>query len=430
MQNYNKYSSFLTYLHSLSHPTYEQDGRHYQWPLNKMFRFCNYLKNPQNEFKIIHIAGTNGKGSCVSIIARYLMLLGYKVGTYTSPELFDVRERVRLNGHMIQNEDIIDFYDIIQEYISKDLENSFDTYSQVFVCLAFYYFNKHNIDFAIIETGIGGTNDPTNVVTPIASVITSIGLDHTDVFGDNILDIAKEKSGIIKQCIPVVLGPVEPHLRSFVEQFADSLEAPLYSTDDLTILDDKIYQGISQSSYQSENMKTCYKVLSVLASRGYTPPIEDSLFHKALSDYRSVFGLYGRWDYVGHSPDIIVDICDNESSAKKVFSDVKNLCTKKQYSRVVIIFGLTGPRKLSMLKYFPKNAIYYYTESHGFISPHEVKMALSFPGNCYSQTSLAIDEYMKEKASNDLVLILGSIHIISEALHYFNNRGKNTNAVN
>lgn len=414
------YLCFIEYLHSLHHPTYEKDGRLYQWPLENMVNFCHFLGDPQNKLKIIHIAGTNGKGSCVSLIATYLMALGYKVGTYTSPELFDIKERIRINGVVIPKSVIEEFYEVLSRYKISGKAGNLDTYSQVFISLAFYYFNKTCVDYAVIETGIGGTLDPTNIATPILTIITSIGLDHTELLGNTILEIAKAKSGIIKNNIPVIVGPMSDYLTDYFKMRAQQNDAPFYCASSFDWRDDSFFPSPLQADYQKDNIKTCYAALMVLSSLGHIGPFNQEKYLSAIDTYRELFCIHGRWEYVSHSPDIIIDICDNELGAKRVFESIKYIYGQGHYKRLVIIFGLTGPSKLGMLKYFPQDAIYYYTQSHSFIEPSEVRKVFGVPGNCYQNPENAIEHYLSTKDRNDLVLIMGSIHIASVAYRYFN----------
>lgn len=416
----DNYLEFIGFLHSLHHPTFESGKRLFQWPLANMIRFCNYLGNPQNNLRIIHVAGTNGKGSCVTLIATYLKSLGYTVGTYTSPELFEIRERIRLNGEVIPKEFVVDFYNLLLQYTAIGHDSCFDTYSQVLVSLAFFYFNKMNVDYAVIETGIGGALDPTNISTPIISIITSVGLDHTDLFGDNLFDIAKAKSGIIKNRTPVVVGLMKPSLIDYFKKVAEHIEAPFYSAKSMTP-HSVLLRSLASCGYQEDNIKTCYSALKVLSDYGLTKQYNHEQFLKAIDTFKTVFDLHCRWDYVSRSPDIILDICDNELGAKRVISSAKALMNKGFYKRLVIIMGLTGPSKISMLDIFPRDAKYYYTQSHGFIDASDVKRIFGVPGDCYLTPTDAIKDYLRTKDRHDLVLILGSIHIVSEAYHFFNN---------
>lgn len=415
------YTRFIAFLHSLHHPTYKKGERHYQWPLANMIRFCNFIGNPQNDLRILHVAGTNGKGSCVALIATYLKSLGYNVGTYTSPELFDVRERIQINGEVIPKHDVIEFYGLLSQYIATGKNCCFDTYSQVLVCLAFYYFKRKNVDFAVIETGIGGMLDPTNIITPIISIITSIGLDHTDLFGDNVYDIAKAKSGIIKNGIPVVVGIMELSLIDLFKDVATRNKAPFYSAMSMTS-QNEFFHSLAPCDYQEDNIRVCYSALRILSNYGLTKEYNHEQFLNAIDTFKSVFNLHCRWEYVSHSPDIILDICDNELGAKRIFSFAKRSMNTGHYKRLVIIMGLTGPRKIRMLDYFPRDAKYYYTQSHGFIEASDVKRIFGAPGDCYQSPIDAIKDYLLTKDRHDLVLILGSIHIVSEAFSYFKNK--------
>lgn len=420
----NMYFSFVAFLHSLHHPSYEtKDGKHHQWPQRKMIDFCEFLGNPQNELKIIHVAGTNGKGSCVSIISSYLQLSGFKVGVYMSPEVLDIKERIQINGELISMEYVELFYEKVIKYsrisVYKNEYNSFDTYSQVLVALAFSYFNSKKVDYAIIETGIGGEFDPTNIVTPILSVITSIGYDHTALLGHNLEKIAKAKCGIIKKKIPVVVGRIDNSLKKVFSDVAKSKQSSIFYTDENNEVF-KLFEKLEiYTPYQQNNADCCWLVIGVLSRLNYISKPNIRIFMKAMSEFRHLNNLRGRWEQVYSKPDVILDICDNELGARCVFKFIANIMKSDLYDRLIIIMGLTGPSKIDMLKYFPSSALYYYTQSHGYISADRVKALLGYSGECYQTPTAAIKSYLVDKRDSDLVLVVGSIHIISDAILFF-----------
>lgn len=418
------YLNFVRFLHSLHHPSYEtKDGRQHQWPLRKMSEFCKYLGDPQQKLKIIHVAGTNGKGSCVSIIASYLQLSGFKVGVYISPEILDIKERIQINGELISVEYIEQFYKKVIEYSSfkfyNNEHNSFDTYSQVLVAMAFSYFKTKKVDFAIIETGIGGELDPTNIVTPILSVITTIGYDHTALLGQDLESIAKAKCGVIKKMIPVVVGCIDDSLKKVFSNDAKSKHSSIIYTDESNDENHPFGKIEIHLPYLHPNADCCWSAIGVLSKLNYINKPDIHIFQKAVSEYRQLYSLRGRWEQVYSKPDIILDICDNELGAKCVFKDVATIMKSNVYGRLIIIMGLTGPSKIDMIKYFPSNALYYYTESHGYISANRVKALLGYPGECYQTPTDAIKSYLLDKQESDLVLVVGSIHIITDAIRFF-----------
>lgn len=419
------FDEFIDFLHSLNHPTFTENGKQFQWSLYKMRHFCSYLGDPQNRIKCIHVAGTNGKGSCVSIMASYLRLSGYRVGIYISPEVMDVRERIQVNGKMISKHFMADFYQKLIEYsdvfFSSNPNIAFDTYSQVFVALAFSYFNKKNVDFAVIETGIGGLNDPTNIIMPVLSIITSIGYDHTELLGNDLRSIAKEKSGIIKYAIPVVVGHIPQQVESVFSQYAKNNNSCLYFMDKQRASSFPTQLITDSPSYEINNVECCKLALNVLEKNKVISTFDDELFVEAVFRHKEMNNLKGRWQKLYNKPDIYADICDNELAAENVFQHVKQLSKSNNYKRLVIIIGLTGPSKTGVLKHLPRNATYFFTQSHGYISAQEVKAATGFEGDCFLSPSKALERYMTNKDPLDLVIIIGSIHIISEAINFFDN---------
>ena len=418
------YFSFVEFLHSLHHPSYEtKDGRHHQWPLRKMNDFCEFLDNPQRKLNIIHVAGTNGKGSCVSIVASYLQLSGYKVGVYMSPEIIDFKERIQVNGELISVDYVEQFYKKVIDYscnnIYKNRQNSFDTYSQVLVAMAFSYFYSKEVDYAIIETGIGGEFDPTNIVTPILSIITTIGYDHTALLGHDLESISKAKCGIIKKTIPVVVGRIDASLKKVFSDVAKNRNCPIFYTDEIKTDTQPFEKNGIHTPYLHANADCCWLAVGLLSKLNYIGTPDFYIFQKAVSEHRQLYKLRGRWEQVYCKPDIILDICDNELGAKSVFKYVATIMASNLYDRLIIIMGLTGPSKIDMVKYFPSNALYYYTQSHGYISANQVKAILGYPGECYQTPADAIKSYLLNKRDSDLVLVVGSIHIITDAICYF-----------
>lgn len=411
------YDSFVKFLYSLHHPTYEtSDGRHHQWSLRQMNDFCEFLGNPQKKLKVIHVAGTNGKGSCVSIIASYLQLAGFKVGIYISPEILDIKERIQVNGELISINFVEQFYKEILNYRNLC---EVKTYSQVLVAMAFSYFYTQKVDYAIIETGIGGALDPTNIVMPILSVITTIGYDHTSLLGYDLESIARSKGGIIKDMVPVVIGGINKSLKSIFSEIAKNKLSPIFFTNELK----EDYQRIKRFDfaipYQQSNAECCWLAINVLSRLKYISKPNLRLFQQALSVHCRLYNLRGRWEQICRKPDIFLDICDNELGAKCVFNFIENIMKRDLYDRLIIIMGLTGPSKLNMAKYFPSNALYYYTQSHGYISADNVKTSLGHPGECYQTPVDAINSYLHNKRDTDLVLVVGSIHIITDAIRFF-----------
>lgn len=426
MRVINSFDDLLSYLSSLKHPTYVVNDKHYQWPLDSMRRLDQYLGSPSQKLKVIHIAGTNGKGSCCNFIATALIANGFKVGTYTSPQLFDIRERIRINGELISEEDIISLAQQILITTNANASIKISSYSEVFVEMAFLYFYAKNVDIAIVETGIGGKLDPTNIIeTPLISVITSIGLAHTELFGESVYRITAEKCGIIKKHSPVVVGYVNDDIKQQIKQFAEKVSSSVYFSDELypTITDTQIESNFDfdlSGYYQLRNIKTTLCTLWLL-NKTY-PNIFHQFNHiktiQTLKETSKIMNFRGRWEVISNKPKIIVDVCDNAQGIELNMKQLE-MMYDTQYKRLVIILGLTSSRKLSIKKYLPTNAFYIYTEAKSYIKSRELAKEIGLPGIITDSVKDAIKYYKCNSKSDDLVYIGGSIHVVSEALSCF-----------
>lgn len=425
-----EYEQFCTYLTSLQHPTFEFNEKHYQWSLDGMRDLDSFLGCPSQKLKVIHVAGTNGKGSCSSFIASILISLGLKVGTYNSPQLFDIRERIKINGEMISQNEICEFYEKIKEYreeksFTNSKPKSITSYSEVFVAMAFDYFLCNNVDIVVLETGIGGRLDPTNIIKqPLACVITSIGEDHTELFGNDIKNIALEKCGIMKKGSPMIVGHVSDDVKSIICQEAASKHCEVFFSDDF-------YQDIPDNikikhddtfdlkgDYQVWNVRTALCVFYLLTK---THPNLFTLFQPRIISYSlhntaRITNLRGRWEVICKFPTIIVDICSNPFGLRINVKQLTNMFTSGKYKRLVFILGLTSIKKISIKDYLPINAWYIYTESKSFINAKDLAKEIGIQGDITTSVREAISLYLKDRKSEDLVYIGGSIHVATEAL--------------
>lgn len=425
-----EYEQFCTYLSNLQHPTFEYNKRHYQWSLDGMRDFDSFLGSPSQKLKVIHVAGTNGKGSCSSFITSMLISMGLKVGTYNSPQLFDIRERIKINGEMISQNDICEFYEKIKEYTERKLftnskQKTITSYSEVFVAMAFDYFLRNNVDVAIIETGIGGRLDPTNIIKqPLVCVITSIGKDHTELFGNDIKSIALEKCGIMKKGSPIIVGHVSDDIKSIICQEAASKYCEVFFSDDfyqyipdnIKIKHDDTFD--LKGNYQVWNVKTALCVLYLLM-RTYSTLFtlsQPCIISYALHNTARITKLRGRWEVIREFPTIIVDICSNPFGLKINIEQLVNMLSSGKYKRLIFILGLTSIKKISIKDYLPINAWYIYTESKSFISAKDLAKEIGIRGDITKSVRDAIFLYSKNSKSDDLVYIGGSIHIAAEAL--------------
>lgn len=426
----NEYEQFCAYLTSLQHPTFEYNGKHYQWSLDEMREFDSFLGYPSQKLKVIHVAGTNGKGSCSSFIASILISMGLKVGTYNSPQLFDIRERIKINGEMISQNDVCEFYKKLKKYTERRLftdskQKNITSYSEVFVAMAFDYFMSHNVDVAVLETGIGGRLDPTNIIKqPLVCVITSIGKDHTELFGNDIKNIVLEKCGIMKKGSPMVVGHVSDDVKSIICQEAVSKHCEVFFSDDFyqNIPDDiKIEHDNTfdlKGNYQVWNVKTALCVFYLLIKNHPTlfTLFRLSIISYALRNTAQITKLRGRWEVVHESPTMIVDICSNPFGLQINIEQLINMLTSGKYKRLVLILGLTSLKKISIKNYLPVNAWYIYTESKSFISAKDLAKEIGIQGDITTSVTEAISLYLRDSKPDDLVYIGGSIHVVAEAL--------------
>nr|MBP7472947.1 hypothetical protein [Prevotella sp.] len=425
-----EYEQFLVYLSSLQHPTFECNGKHYQWTLDGMRDFDSFLGCPSQKLKVIHVAGTNGKGSCSSFIASILISMNLKVGTYNSPQLFDIRERIKINGKMISRNDICEFYLKIKEYTKQGLSTNskqkrITSYSEVFVAMAFDYFLLNNVDVAVIETGIGGRLDPTNIIKhPLACVITSIGKDHTELLGNDIRNIVLEKCGIMKMDTPMVIGHISDDIKPVICQEATSKHCEVFFTDDFYpyIPDDIKFEHNNsfdlKGNYQVWNVKTALCVFHLLTKIYPTlfPLFQPDIISFALHNTAQITKLRGRWEIAHKFPTIIVDVCSNPFGLKINIEQLTNMLATSKYKRLVFILGLTSIKKISIKDYLPVNAWYIYTESKSFISAQELAREIDIKGDITGSVRQAISLYLENSESDDLVYIGGSIHVVAEAL--------------
>ncbi|MBK8496951.1 MAG: bifunctional folylpolyglutamate synthase/dihydrofolate synthase [Chitinophagaceae bacterium] len=326
------YQQTIDYLFSQL-PMYSRIGAAaYKEDLHNTIALCNAINNPQTKFKCIHIAGTNGKGSTSHMLAAILQQAGYKTGLYTSPHLKDFRERIKINGEMISKEHVVDFVERTKT-ISEKIKPSF---FELTVAMAFDHFEKQQVDIAVIETGLGGRLDSTNIISPILSIITNIGYDHMDILGDTLEKIATEKAGIIKPGIPVVIGEYLPETKSIFINKAKGSNAPIHFAADEFVVTNVHYniQWLScditdtkhnstetfeldlNGLYQTKNICTVLSAVEILKQQGFN--IKSSTAKDALKNVKDLTGLKGRWDVISDHPIIILDVAHNEDGIKQL----------------------------------------------------------------------------------------------------------------
>jgi len=384
-------------------------GKAYNAKLDKIINICDLLDNPQTGFKAIHVAGTNGKGSVCNMLASILTESGYTVGLFTSPHLLDFRERIRINGEVIPENYVIDFVKKNNAIFNK-IKPSFFEWS---TALAFDYFESNKVDIAIIETGLGGRLDSTNIISPLVSVITSIGIDHTQYLGNTLEAIASEKGGIIKPYIPVVLGEGIEVLSVF-EKIASKNNSPLH------IASQNNNQPLSslKGDFQKNNVATALTVIDLIQQP--FSKITSKSISKGLLSIQTNTGLRGRWETLQNAPKVIADIGHNVHAIKQTVKELE----LETYNNLHIILGMVADKEVDkVINLLPKNATYYLctpnipralSTSELENSSAEKQTKISF-----SSCSEAYKAAMKSANSNDLILVGGSTFVVSEILHDF-----------
>ena len=382
-------------------PSYQQKGGSaYKIGLDNIRSICNIIGNPENKIKTIHVAGTNGKGTVSNYLTNIYQQNGYKVGSFTSPHLIDFRERITINGEWIPKQYIVDFYDAYKNTFSQ-LAPSFFEWS---TALAFDYFWNENTDINIIETGLGGRLDSTNIIQPLLSIITTIGLDHKEFLGDDIKNIAHEKAGIIKEKTPVLLGPDIKETLPVFEIISKEKEAPLHQTKP------SIIQQSALPRYLLHNWKTACEASSIL-SKEFPVRIED--------DPKKYFTIKGRWQVVQDEPKMVLDVGHNEQGVRALL----NQLNYESYNQLYIILGFSAEKEMEkILPLFPKEATYYITKSTNersvdpnLIQPHLHAKKI----NCYLDFKEAFYFINKAVKKDDFVLICGSAFLVGDILQEF-----------
>ena len=379
----------------------------YKKDLSNIILICEHLNNPHNNFKSIHIGGTNGKGSCSHMLSSILQEANYKVGLYTSPHLFDFRERIKINGDMISKDSVLKF---MHENFDFFESNNF-SFFEMTVGLAFDYFSKNKVDIAIIEVGMGGRLDSTNIINPILSIITNISLDHTRFLGSNIYDIAKEKAGIIKENIPLVIGETQQEISPIFNDIAKSKNSEIIFADH-HIYDN--YDSDLKGNYQKKNIKTVLKSTEILKQLDYK--INDSHIKTGLNNVSNNTGLQGRWQVIQRKPMIICDTAHNEAALREVISQLMDM----EYSDLHFIIGFSNDKNLKKIsKIFPEDSKYYFVQSKvgRARDAKEVRDIFKLNNRCgdyYKSIENTIKYVKGVSKENDIIFIVGSTFVVSE----------------
>lgn len=424
------YLETVNYLFNIA-PVFEHIGASaYKEGLDNTYLLDEHFGHPHRKFKSIHIAGTNGKGSCSHTLAAILQNDGYKVGLYTSPHIMDFRERIKINGECISKEYVIEF--VNQE---KNLfEKIHPSFFEVTTALAFKYFAEQHVDYAIIEVGLGGRLDCTNIITPILSIITNISFDHTNFLGNTLEKIAKEKAGIIKQNIPVIIGETTNETKPVFKTCAESMNAEIIYADEndeiisFTMNEDGgityntrsfgIIQGELGGLYQKKNTNTILHAVRFLYNQHIiknTGSINNGFYNVC-----KLTGLIGRWQKIGSNPSVICDTGHNVGG----WTYISRQLQLQKYNKLHIVFGMVNDKDVDgVMCLLPKNAHYYFTkpQSKRAIPEKDIQrkaMTHGLAGDCYNDVPSAYTAAKKMATPDDMIFIGGSSYIVSDLLFY------------
>ena len=404
------YSETLNWLFNQL-PMYQLQGASaYKKDLTNVQVLMDYLGHPESQLQCIHVAGTNGKGSCSHMLASVLQEAGFKVGLYTSPHLKDFRERIKINGQMVSEAFVCDFVNQHQSFFEANDMSFFE----MSVGLAFDYFTKEKIDIAIIEVGMGGRLDATNIITPLVSVITNIGLDHTQFLGNTLTAIAAEKAGIIKSNIPVVIGEYTSETQPVFLATAKANQSPLYFASDLIAT---AYPSDLIGDYQIHNKKTVLQTLTVLNQQTNFKTTETD-WEKGLAQVVKNTGLEGRWQQLGAAPKIICDTAHNTHGLSIVLNQIQT----EPFDQLHFVFGVVNDKDLDkVLPLFPKNAIYYFCKPNiprGLEAAILAQKATPFGlnGKIYNSVSAAYEKAKQNAQPTDFIYVGGSTFVVAEIL--------------
>ena len=420
---------------------YESQGQAgYKPGLETMESIAEHFGNPQYGFKSIHVAGTNGKGSVSHTLAAVLQVCGYKVGLYTSPHLVDFSERIRIDGQPIDHDYVVSFVDQYKDFFEKRKA----TFFEIATVMAFKYFNENEIDIAIVEVGLGGRLDSTNIITPLVSVITNISLDHTAQLGGSLEQIAMEKGGIIKKGVPVVIGEAVPETRAIFDALAEESGSSItYAEDDAEVAQTKQlpsggihyvtkhigeFKGELDGIYQAKNTNTVLTVLKILMKQGYLCECElgssrvkvNGELVDAFSRVCMLTGLQGRWQVIRRTPTVVCDTGHNVGGWEQLSRQLRQELEK--YSHMHIIFGMVDDKDIyGVMSLMPKEATYYFTKPQTKRALPEQSVQVfgqqfELNGEAYPSVTEAYKAALKAAESNDFIFVGGSNYIVGEFL--------------
>ena len=405
----------------------------YKANLNNTITLDNYFKNPHKKFKTIHVAGTNGKGSVSHLIASILQDAGYKTGLFTSPHLKDFRERIKVNGLMITEEEVAEFIDNNIQII-KEVNPSFFELTTI---MAFEYFKNSKVDVAVIETGLGGRLDCTNIIKPVLSIITNVSWDHNEILGNTLEKIAIEKAGIIKKNTPVILGEFQKNISHVFNNKANELKSELIWADKtfsvkksiqtpdtmqmfrIKYNKEQVLNGLKTpllGEYQKKNTATVLASVEKLKNIGFI--INDKNIYKGFKNVINNTTLKGRWQILSNYPLVICDIGHNVGGIKQNVTQLNKL----KYEMLHIVFGMVADKDFKkILKLLPKNAIYYFTKANIPRAKNEIELQkiaseYGLTGKTFSTVKKAYNSALKSAKQSDIVFVGGSAFVVAEVL--------------
>ena len=389
-------------------PMYQQKGRSaYNAKLDNIIRFSAHLDNPERKFKSIHVAGTNGKGSSSHMLASILQEAGYKVGLYTSPHLKDFRERIRIDGKTVSKQFVTDFIEYNHDY----LEANHLSFFEMSVAMAFSYFARAEVDLAVIEVGLGGRLDSTNIIIPEVSLITNIGYDHTDILGDTLDKIAFEKAGIIKPNVPVVISETQEEIRKVFESVAMERESKLVFADQKA---QKLFQTDLLGNYQDKNTKGVVATIGSL--KGFK--ISEQHIVAGLQNVTKNTGLMGRWQTLGDHPKIICDTAHNKEGLVLVMQQL----SRQEFETLHMVIGFVKGKELSgVFPLLSKTAKYYFCAPNveRGLNPNilmEQASKFGLVGDVYASVGEALETAKNKATSKDFIFVGGSNFTVAEVL--------------
>ena len=436
------YEETITYLYN-SAPLFQHIGKDaYKEGLDTTLRLDEHLEHPHQKFKTIHVAGTNGKGSCSHTLAAILQSAGYKVGLYTSPHLVDFRERIRVNGIPVDKAYVVEFVEQHRSFF-EPLHPSF---VELATAMAFRYFADQQVDVAVIEVGLGGRLDCTNIIHPDLCIITNISFDHVQFLGDTLAKIASEKAGIIKSGIPVVIGETTPETKPVFKQKAIDEKAPIHFAEEeqpliSSTIDARgkhIYQTQNYANLEGElgglcqekNTNTLLSAIHILQTTGYH--IKEEHVREGFAHVCSLTGLMGRWQKLQEQPTMICDTGHNKGGIQYIVEQL----SRQTYRRLHIVMGMVNDKDISgVLSLLPKKAIYYFTKAsvNRALSESEVQRLAKeagLTGNTYASVTEAVQAAKEAADEEDFIFIGGSTFIVADLLSSFSGKIENTDKTN